>query len=165
MGLGVDEDGKRRSNGHGQIVAESVVADALVAARRWHHVDGYCRVGHGERTEGAAVQGTDNGEQQEGRCRQVAGKEDGKGREADHQHRLARKGVDEIAAEWPEQQGSDGIARQHQPDDVLSGSKCLIEIKGQQWRQQVESGEQRKVGCHHLAIVTIPQPFHLYLLH
>ena len=132
MAPAVDEDADGGSDGHSQVVAQPVVADGLVAAARWQHVDGHGAVGHGQGPEGTAMQRSDNGEQQQGARRQITCKEDGKAGKAHHEHRLAREGVDHIAAERTEEQGSDGISRQHQSDDVFRGMKVLAQVERQQ---------------------------------
>ena len=160
VGLRIDEDGEGGGEGHGQVVGQSVVAYSLVAARGGQHVDGYGGVGHGDGAEGSAVQRAHDGEQQEAGGGQVSGKEDGEGGVGHEEHRLAREGVDQIAAEGAEQECGEGVAREHQPDGVLRGAEGLVEIEGQQGGEQVEGEEERKVGGHHLAVVGVPEWFH-----
>ena len=103
------------------------------------------------------MQRAHDGEHEQGRGCQIAGKEDGKGSEGYHEHRFAGKRVDHIAAERTYQQGCDGVARQYQSDDILSGAEVLAEVERQQRREHVEGEKQRKVGRHHLAIIPIPE--------
>ena len=107
------------------------------------------------------MQRAHNGEQQQGRGGQVAGKEDGKHAKRHHEHHFAGERIDYIAAERTKQQGGDGIARKHQSDHVLSGSEVLAQVERQQWCKHVKGKKQRKVGCHHLAVVPIPKLVHL----
>lgn len=64
MRLGIDEDGERRCDGHREIVAESVVANAFVATGRGEYIDGNGGVGDGECAERTSVEGSDDGKQQ-----------------------------------------------------------------------------------------------------
>ena len=103
------------------------------------------------------MQRAHNGEEQERGSRQIAGKEDGKGRVTHHQHRLAWKRVDQIAAERSEQERRQRVTRQHQSYDVLRGAEMLFQIERQQRCEDVKSEKQRKIGCHHLTIVSVPK--------
>ena len=156
VGILIHKDAHRWGDGHREIVRQPVVADALRPATRWQHIDGHRRVRHRQCPEGSAVQRSDDEEQQQGRCRQIACEEDGKQAETDHEHRLSGERVHEIAAEGPQQQGGDGVAREHQTYHVLRGSEVLTQVEWQQRGQYVEGKEQREVRRHHLTIVPIP---------
>ena len=65
MRLGIDEYGERRCDGHREIVAESVVANAFIATGRGQHVDSHGRVGDGECAKRSSVEGSDDGKQQQ----------------------------------------------------------------------------------------------------
>ena len=105
------------------------------------------------------MQGAYKGEQQERGGSQITGKENGKGRVAHHQHQLSWEGVDDETAERPEQQGCDGIARQHQSDDILRRAEMLLQIEGQQRREDVEGEKQREICHHHLTVILVPKSF------
>ncbi|MCH5312720.1 MAG: hypothetical protein J1E57_12375, partial [Prevotella sp.] len=49
---------------------------------------------------------------------------------------------------------------QHQPDDILRRPEMLTQIERQQRGQHIEGEEQREVRRHHLAVVSVPEPFH-----
>ena len=163
MRIAVDEDADGGCQCHRQVVTQPIVADAFRPPAGWQHVDSHRGVCHGKGTKGSAMKCPDNHEQQQCGCSQIAGKEDCKSAETDHQHRLSRKGVDDIAAEGTEQQGRDGIARQHEPYHVLRRPEVLAQIERQQRCQHVEGEKQREIRRHHLAIVSIPKSFHLLL--
>ena len=155
----VEVDGHGRRNGHGQVVAEAVVANTFVASRRGHDVNGHRGIGHRQRAEGGTVQRPHDREQQERRSAQVATEEDEEQREAHHQHTLARERVDQEAAERARQQSRQRVAAQHQAHHVLCRLETLHQIERQQRRQQVEGEEQREVRRHHPTIVPVPQAF------
>ena len=87
------------------------------------------------------MQRSHDGEQQERRGCQIAGKEDGEGREAYHQHRFTRKSIDHIATERAHHQRRDGIAREHQSYHVLGGAEMLTQVERQQRCQHIEGEE------------------------
>ena len=155
----VDEDADGGRDSHSEVVGETVVADALGTAAGGQHVDGDSRVGDGQGAEGPAVEGADDGEQQKRGRGEIACKEDGEGAEADHQHRLAGEGVDDVTAKRSAQQSRDGVAREHEADHVLCCAEMLAQIERQQWREHIERKEQREVRRHHLTVVLVPQFF------
>lgn len=59
----IKEDADGRGDGHREIVAQTVIADALSAATGGQHIDGCRRVGHRQSTEGAAVERPDDRKQ------------------------------------------------------------------------------------------------------
>ena len=156
----VDEDADGGRDGHSEVVGEAVVADALGTSAGGQHVDGDSRIGDGQGAEGPAVERADDSEQQQSGRGKIAGKEDGEGAEADHQHRLTGEGVDDVTAKRSAQQSRDGVAREHEADHVLCCAEVFTQIERQQWSQDIECEEQREVRYHHLDIVPIPKPVH-----
>ncbi len=127
----VDGQCDGRADGRRDIVAQSVVADALRTARRGQHIDSHRAVGNGRKAERRSVQRTHDGEkEQRPRC-QITGEEERKKEIADQQHRLTRKRIDHIAAQHPHRQSRKRIARQHDADSLLVGAERLAEVERQ----------------------------------
>ena len=78
----------------------------------------------------------------------IAGKEDGEGRETDHQNLLARKAVNHISAERTNDEGGNRIAAQHNSNHIFRGSKIFAQIEWEQGCEQIEGEIQQKVGSH-----------------
>ena len=155
----IDKDTNGGCYGHRQVVGHTIIANTLRSATRWQHVDSHCCIRYRQCTKGSTMKCTHDGEQQQRGCCQVAGKEYRESSKTNHQHHLARERVDEIATERTEQQCRDGVARQHQTDHILRGTKVFAEIQRQQGCQHIKGEKQREVGCHHLTVVQIPQSF------
>lgn len=104
------EDANRRSYCHSEVVAQSVIAYAFGAAARRQYVDCDSTVGYCECTEGTSVQRSHQCEEHKRACGEVSAEEKEEQKEAHHEHFLARKAVDNVSAERPEQQRRDRVA-------------------------------------------------------
>ena len=89
-------------------------------------------------------------------CCDVACKAHKESGETHHEHLLACKAVDHIAAERTHQKSCHGVAAQHNAYRVFGCAKLLAEIQWQQRREQVEGEIEQKVGGHHLYVVGVP---------
>ena len=134
-----DADGGR--DGGGDVVAEPVVADPLVAPRRRQHVDGDGGVGHRARPERPAVKRAHQREKKQSARQQVEPVKQETQQHEEHQHLLAVERIDDVAAERTEQQRRHGIARQHHPDDILRGTEMLAQIDRKQGRKNIKGEE------------------------
>ena len=158
----IDSDGW--SNCHGKIVAQSVESDSFISPACRKNVDGAGAVGNRYGSERTSVQGSADGKHQDGAGCNIAGKEDGEGRETDHQNLLARKAVNHISAERTNDEGGNRIAAQHNSNHIFRGSKIFAQIEREQRCEQIEGEIQQKVGSHHLDVVCIPKfLFHHFL--
>ena len=128
MGITVDEDAYRGSDGGGYVVAQSVVADAFVAPAGWQHIDGHSTIGHRRGTKRRAMERSDDGKPQQGSGDNIATETYEVGKEAYEKHTLARKAIDHEPAERSYEEGSDGIAREHHSYHVLGSAVCLAQI-------------------------------------
>ena len=153
----VEPDAHRRGYGHGEIVAQPVKPDALVATRSGQHVDGAGAVGHRHRAEGRAVERAANGEHENGASCDVASEAHEESRETQHEHLLAREAVDDVTAKGTHDERSHGVAAQHDAYHVFSGPKLLAEIQRQQRGEEIECKIKQEVGRHHLDVVGVPK--------
>ena len=153
----VEGDADRGRDGGGNVVAQPVIADALVAARGGQHVDGNGGIGHGARPERSAVESAHHGEERQSARQQIETVEYETQQHKENQHLLPVERIDDISAERPEQQRGHGIARQYQANDVFCRAEMLAQVDGEQRCEDVEGEEQRKVRYHHLDILFVPK--------
>ena len=157
--IAIDENADRRCDGRCDVVAQSVVADALIAPRRWQHVDGHCTVGDACRAEGCAVQRPDDGEKQQRRGQQIGSEAQKIDEQACEQHFFSWKTVGHVAAERSDEQCRERVARQHESNHILRSAEVLAEVERQQWRKQIEGKCHREIRRHHLPVVRVPESF------
>ena len=131
----------------------------MATAARRQHVYGARAVGHGDGTERAAVQRAADGEHEYGAGGYVAGEAHEEGREARHEHFLARETVHHVAAERAHDECRHGVAAQHYAYNVLSRAERLAEVQRQQRREQVEGEVEQEVGGHDLHVLLVPKYF------
>ena len=122
----VDADGG--GDGHGEVVAEPVEADAFVATLSGEDVYGAGAVGDGDGSEGGTMEGATYGKHEDGAGCDVAGEENGEGAETDHQDCLAGEAVDDVTTEGTDDEGGYGVAAQHDAYRVFGGTECVAEI-------------------------------------
>ena len=157
-------DSDRRSYCHGEIVAQSVEANAFVAAAGRQDINGAGTVGNGYGAKRSAMQGSADGKHQDGAGSNVSCKEDGEGCQADHQYFLSRESVYHIAAEGADDEGCHSISAQYNADYILRCPEGLTQIEREQRGEKIEGEVEQEIGRHHLHIVSIPKfLFHLLL--
>ena len=157
--VAIDEDAHGGRNGRGDVVAQAVVANALVSSRRGQHVDGHGAVGHGCRAEGCAVDCADDGEKQQRGGQQIGAEAEEVEKQAQEQHFLAWKTVGKVAAEGSHHESRERVARQYESNHALRGAEILAQVERQQRREQIKGERQREVGCHHSPVVGVPESF------
>ena len=95
---GVNPYTHRRSEGHGEVVAQSVIPYSGVAVNRWQRVDGHSGVGYRHGAERQPVEGADYGEKQQGAGSHIPQEADEKEEKTYHQHLPPVETVDDKAA-------------------------------------------------------------------
>ena len=159
VGRVIDIDACRRGDSHGQVVAQPIEADSLIASRRGEHVNRHRAVGNRRRPERDTVDCAHDGEHQQRRRPYVAGETYEEGEEAEHQHLLTVETVYHKAAERPNKQRSHDIAREYEANHILFSLKLLVEINGQKRREEIKGEEKQEIACHHLDILPVPELF------
>ena len=159
----IDTDG--RSYRHGEVVAQSIKTDTLIASAGRQDIDGTGTVGNCYRSEGSTMQGSADGKHQDGTGSYVSCKEDGKSRQTDHQHFFTGKSIHHISAEGTDDECRHRISTQHDADDILGRPKGLTQIEWEEWGEEIEGKVEQKVGGHHLDVIRIPKfLFHFFCI-
>ena len=154
----------RRRDCHGYVVAETVVADALVAPRGRQHINGDCRIGYSRCAERNAVHCPHNGKHQQRTCAYIAGETQKEEEKTECEHLAPVERIDEKSAERTYKKRSHDIARQHKADSILVGLKLGIKINGEKRSKKIESEEKQEIAEHHLDILSVPQLFGWFIV-
>ena len=152
MYIPIDKNADRGCYGRREVVTKAVKPNALVPATGGQHVYRHRTIRHRGSTKGTTMEGAKHGKEHKAASNEIATENDEIDEETYKQHLLARKAVNDEAAERAHQQRHKGITAKHHADGVFGGMEGLAEIKWQQWRQKIEREEQGKV-CHHYPIV------------
>lgn len=107
----IDVDAGRGSDGHSEIVAEAIEANALVAARGREHIDGDGGVGDGGGAKWEAVESAHNGKHEQSAGPDIAEKAYKEKEETESEHPASVETVDNKAAERAYKKCGHDIAR------------------------------------------------------
>ena len=112
----MQEESGHRSDGHGDVVRQSVISQSFAASGRRHDVDDYRVSSHRHHSERNAVDDAEQDEQGKQSGHHVAGKDQGEDEIGEQVQRLAGERVQQVARERTDTEGRDGIAAQYHAD-------------------------------------------------
>lgn len=143
----VGEKSCHRSRRHGKVVCQPVVTQSLATSRRRHDVDDDGVSADAYHAERQSVDDTEDDEQREGACHDVAGKHAGEHEIGEQVEGLAGESVDEIARERTDAERCHRVGSQDDADARLVDTEDLLEVEGKHGHQEPESEKQQEVGC------------------
>lgn len=143
----VHEEPHHRTDGHGDVIGETVVSQRLAAPRRGGDVDNQRIAGHGHGTERETVHDAQDDENGKRTGDDVAGENTRKDEIGEDIERLAGECIQQVTGKGTYRQCGKRIAGKSDAHRRASGMEDLRQVERENRHQKIESEIKQKIRC------------------